>query len=169
MLRLNAYFRAEQKFEEFQRFLDGVAVMNFVRIGGKRIYALPLSSLVQCDGSYSARQLSAAAAYLITDPAGTTLMGKRIDLVAISATEAEWASVYHGLEAAMELDQESIKIENDCLSIVAGLVHPTNPLKHVYARHYRKKIQELAAGSAWTGIRWIPRKLNKADALFRLK
>ena len=143
--------------------------MNFVRIGGKRIYALPVYSLVQCDGSYSARQLSAAAAYLITDPAGTTLMGKRVDIAAISSTETEWASVYHGLEAALELDQECIQIENDCLSVVAGLVHPTNPLKHVYARHYRKKIQELAAGSAWTGIRWIPRKLNKADALFRLK
>lgn len=143
--------------------------MNFVRIGGKRIYSLPLSSLVQCDGSYTAHKGVAAAAYLITDPVGATLMGKRIDIAAISATETEWASIYHGLEAAMELDQECIRIENDCLSVVAGLVHPTNPLKHVYARHYRKKIQELAAGTVWTGIRWIPRKLNKADALFRLK
>ena len=143
--------------------------MNFVRIGGKRIYSLPLYSLIQCDGSYTAKKGVSAAAYLITDPAGATLMGKRIDLTAISATEAEWASVYHSLEAAMELDQECIRIENDCLSVVAGLVHPTNPLKAPYARHYRKKIQELAAVTAWTGIRWIPRKLNKADALFRLK
>lgn len=142
-------------------------ISNFLRIGGKRIHALPLQTVVQCDGSFS--RLQSAAAYIVHDPAGTTLMGKKVDLAAISATEAEWASVFLGLEAALELDQECVALENDCLSVVAGLVHPTNPLKHLYARHYRKKIQDLATQTVWTGIRWIPRKLNKADALFRLK
>lgn len=142
-------------------------ISTFLRIGGKRIHALPLQTVVQCDGSFS--RLQSAAAYIVMDPAGTTLMGKKVVLAAISATETKWASVFLGLEAALELDQECVALENDCLSVVAGLVHPTYPLKHLYARHYRKKIQDLATQTVWTGIRWIPRKLNKADALFKLK
>ncbi len=96
------------------------------------------------------------------------MMSKRVDLpFASSSTEAEWASVFQGLEAALELEKETIGLENDCLSVVAGLAYPTNPLRPVYARHYRKKILDLASETLWTGVRWIPRKANRADDLFR--
>lgn len=95
-------------------------------------------------------------------------MSKREDLpFASSSTEAEWASVAHGLEAALDMDKENIALENDCLSVVASLALPANAPRHIYARHYRKKILDLASQTLWTGIRWIPRKANRADDLFR--
>jgi len=140
---------------------------KFLRIGGRRVLPLPFPTIVQCDGSYS-RQRGAAVAYLVYDSANQVVMSKRVDLpFASSSTEAEWASVFEGLEAALELEKENIGLENDCLSVVAGLAYPTNPLRPVYARHYRKKIIDLAAQTLWTGVRWIPRKANRADDLFR--
>ena len=140
---------------------------KFLRIGGRRAMPLPFPTIVQCDGSYG-RQRGAAVAYMVYDSPNQVMMSKRVDLpFAISSTEAEWASVLQGLEAALELEKETIGLENDCLSVVASLAHPTNPLKHVYARYYRKKILDLTEQTLWTGIRWIPRKANRADDLFR--
>jgi ribonuclease HI len=139
---------------------------KFLRIGGKRTLPLPFLTVVQCDGSYSRR--GAAAAYLIFDQYQQIMKSQRLDLYdVISPTEAEWASVFHGLEAALEVNSENIGLENDCLSVVGGLVHPTNGLRQAYARHYRKRILTLAEETLWTGIRWIPRKANRADELFR--
>ena len=140
---------------------------KFLRIGGRRAVSLPFPTIVQCDGSYSVRR-GAALAYMVYDTAEQVILSKRVDLpFASSSTEAEWASVYEGLTAAIDLEKETIGLENDCLSVVAGLVHPTNALRHVYARHYRKKILDLTEQTLWTGIRWIPRKANRADDLFR--
>ena len=140
---------------------------KFIRIGGRRALPLPLLTIVQCDGSFG-RASGAAVAYMVYDGARQVAMSKRVDLpFASSSTEAEWASVFQGLEAAIDLEKENIGLENDCLSVVSGLSFPTNPLKHVYARHYRKKILDLSAQTLWTGIRWIPRKANRADDLFR--
>jgi ribonuclease HI len=140
---------------------------KFLRIGGQRALSLPFLTIVQCDGSFT-RQRGAAVAYLVYDSSRQVTMSKRVDLpFASSSTEAEWASVAQGLEAAIELEKETIGLENDCLSVVAGLVYPANALRHAYARHYRKKILDLASQTLWTGIRWIPRKANRADDLFR--
>lgn len=128
---------------------------------------LPFLTVVQCDGSYT-RQRGAAVAYLIYDSSQQVVTSKRVDLpFAASSTEAEWAAVAQGLEAALEMENETIGLENDCLSVVAGLVHPANAMRHAYARHYRKKIIDLSAQTLWTGVRWIPRKANRADDLFR--
>jgi len=139
---------------------------KFLRIGGKRVSALPLISVVQCDGSYSRR--GAAAAFLIYDASQQIAKSQKIDLYDVkNSTEAEWASVFYGLEAALEANIENIGLENDCLSVIAGLRFPTNSLRHLYARHYRQKILKLADETIWTGARWIPRKANRADDLFR--
>lgn len=139
---------------------------SFLRIGGTRTNPLPLLSIVQCDGSFSRK--GAAAAFLIYDASQQIVKSQRIDLYNVkSSTEAEWASVFHGMEAALTENNENIGLENDCLAVIAGLVHPTNSLRHSYARHYRKQILKLADETIWTGARWIPRKENRADDLFR--
>jgi ribonuclease HI len=142
---------------------------KFLRIGGRRALQLPLLSIVQCDGSYLRSRGAAAAAYLIYDAAHQVAKSRKIDLYGVkSSTEAEWAAVYHGLEAAVEANNENIGLENDCLSVIAGLVYPVNKLRPMYARHYRQKILTLADTTLWTGVRWIPRKENRADDLFQL-
>ena len=140
-------------------------IRNFVRIGGKRIFPLPLISIVQTDGSFS-RRGGAACAFLVRNQGGDQVLAKRLTLSdARTSTETEWASVYHGLSAAVELDQECIGLENDCLSVVAGLLGKAK-MKQEYAQYYHYKIMKTAGYTGWTGIRWIPRELNRADALF---
>jgi len=140
---------------------------QFIRIGGKRSNALPLLSIVQCDGSFSRK--GAAAAFLIYDASQQIVKSQRMDLYNVkNSTEAEWASVFHGMEAALTENNENIGLENDCLAVIAGLVHPTNKLRQSYARHYRQQILKLADETIWTGARWIPRKENRADDLFKV-
>lgn len=139
---------------------------KFLRIGGRLAIQLPFLSIVQCDGSFSRR--GAAAAYMIYDASHQVAKSQKIDLYGVkSSTEAEWAAIFNGLEAAMEAENENIGLENDCLSVIAGLIYPANPLRPTYARHYRAKILTLADATLWTGVRWIPRKENRADDLFR--
>jgi len=140
---------------------------RFLRIGGRRALQLPLLSVVQCDGSFSRR--GAAAAYLIYDASHRPTKSQKIDLYDVkSSTDAEWASVYYGLKAALEESHDMIGLENDCLSVVGGLVYPANSLRSVCARYYRQKILTLADTTLWTGVRWIPRAENRADDLFRV-
>jgi ribonuclease HI len=140
---------------------------NLIRIGGRRIYPLPLIAKLQTDGSFSGKK-NAATAFILYSPSGTHLMAQKEPLYnAVSSTEAEWASIANGLTAAVAANQECIGIENDCLGVVAALIHPTNRQRHEYARHYRHTILTLTKDTLWTGIRWIPRTLNRADDLFR--
>ena len=137
-----------------------------IRIGGRRIYPLPLIAKLQTDGSFRGRK-DAATAFILYAPSGAHLIALKQPLYgAISSTEAEWASIEKGFAAAVDANQECIGIENDCLGVVSALINPDNRQRHEYARHYRHTILELTKKTLWTGIRWIPRKLNRADDLF---
>ena len=85
---------------------------------------------------------------------------------AANSTEAEWSSVAFGLSLALENNYEMVGLENDNLGVISALMFPLNPLKHDYAKYYRERIQTLSKSTLWTGVRWIPRAMNKADALF---
>jgi len=140
--------------------------MQFIRIGGKRIHPLPLMSILQTDGSFS--RTSKQVAFILRDNTGDQIIAQRLPAPDVkSSTEAEWMSIAAGLEAAIEQSQESIGIENDCLSVVSALMQQHYVPRREYQRHWHKQIRLLAAKTDWTGIRWIPRKLNLADNLFR--
>ena len=139
--------------------------MPYYRIGGRRALQPLILTRVQTDGSFG-RPVGAQAAAVITSPIGVTASQKIHVPEARSSTEAEWASVAFGLRLALENDHETIGLENDCLGVVSALMYPMNPLRHAYARHYRGLIYGLAAQTMWTGVRWIPRQINRADDLF---
>lgn len=140
--------------------------MPYYRIGGRRALQPVALTRVQTDGSYG-RPAGAQAAAVVTSPNGYEAAGQLIHLPTCkSSTEAEWASVAFGLRLALDNDHEVIGLENDCLGVVSALMYPLNPLRHAYARHYRGLIYGLAAQSMWTGVRWIPRQVNRADDLF---
>jgi ribonuclease HI len=152
----------------FYKTSQKMLIKNFARIGGVRIYSLPFLAVVQTDGSYG-RKYGPAVAFILKDYAGDKVLSKRIIMPAVrNSTEAEWASVEAGLSAALENNYDNIGIENDNLSVISSLIHSQNRLKHEYARYYRSKIYELASETAWTGVRWIPRKINRADDLFKV-
>lgn len=140
--------------------------MPYYRIGGRKTLQPLLLTRVQTDGSFG-RPAGAQAAAVITHPSGYEAASQKIRLPeARSSTEAEWASIAFGLRLALENDHDTIGLENDCLGVVSALMYPLNPLRHAYARHYRGLIYGLVAQTAWTGVRWIPRQINRADDLF---
>ena len=147
------------------RKAHGILLMPFARIGGRMIFPPPVTTRVQTDGSFQAGV--ARVATTITTRDQTTyrfLATATVD----NSTEAEWASVYFGLQQALQKQQDAIELENDNLGVINGLIHNNTPLRQNYARHFRSRILDLAAETAWTGVRWIPREINAADQLFRI-
>jgi ribonuclease HI len=145
----------------------GIYRLPFVRIGGHRIIQppTPLLTHVQTDASFRSKTDARVATliYPALGPAHYSISA----ITAGSSTEAEWAAVAAGLQAAIDDDHEVIGVDNDNLSVISGLMFPANPLRHAYARHYRSTILQLANQTLWTAVRWIPRELNGADRLMR--
>ncbi len=127
----------------------------------------PLFALAQVDASYRHRPKQVKIAYILTTADGTATYRHNESITAVSATEAEWAAVAAGLQAALEKGEFSVGVENDCLSVIHSLITPDMKPRQEYARYYRAKIAGLTAQSMWTGVRWIPREQNAADRLMR--
>ena len=86
---------------------------------------------------------------------------------ATSSTETEWASVALGLALAIQHKRHHVAIENDNLGVIRALIfHQNFRSRHEYAHHYFHEIMRLSKETEWTGVRWIPRALNRADDLF---
>jgi hypothetical protein len=141
--------------------------LPFVKLGGRRIHPPPLFGLVQTDGSYVPNRKEARTGLIFTNAAGTATLRNLRYINAKNATETEWASVEFGIKFALAHEEAAFGVENDCLSVINGLIHADTPLRHEYARHYRASILELARQAEWVGVRWIPREDNQADKLFR--
>lgn len=139
--------------------------MPYIRIGGGSIYQGPLFARIQTDGSWKPR-LARVAAIVVTADGSATY--RRMDcLQAENSTETEWASVAYGIRLALKHQQDTLCLENDNLGVIQALTQPGIRLRHEYARYYQDQIHQMTALTAWTGVRWIPREANQADALFR--
>ena len=119
---------------------------------------------VQTDGSFYQRNKRGGVAALLYCQSiqGFTYPLEHLD----DSTEAEWASVYFGLEMAKKSNLTLIGLENDCLSVVRHIMMNDRGKKD-YIQYYHHKIKGVADELQWCGIRWIPRELNQADALLR--
>jgi len=84
-----------------------------------------------------------------------------------SSTEAEWASVYFGLQVATQSKEFSVGLENDNLGVIHHILFgfKSKPRDHAY--YYSYKIHDTIQNMDWCGIRWISRERNKADGLFK--
>ncbi len=149
------------------KIVGGGLLQPFTRIGGRMLMPPPLFALAQVDASYRHRPKQVKIAYILTTADGAATYRHKEATTAVSATEAEWAAVAAGLQAALEKGEFSVGIENDCLSVIHSLITPDMKPRQEYARYYKAKIAGLAAQSMWTGVRWIPRERNAADLLMR--
>ena len=149
------------------KIIGGGLLQPFTRIGGRMIMPPPLFALAQVDASFHHKPRKAKTAYILTTADGSATYKHTAPVTAISSTEAEWAAVAAGLQAALEKGELSVGIENDCLSVIHSLITPDMKPRQEYARYYRAKIAGLSAQSMWTGVRWIPRERNEADLLMR--
>ena len=143
----------------------GAILMPYIRIGGGSIYQGPLFAHVQTDGSWKPRLARVAAIVATAD--GSATYRHMESLQAENSTETEWASVAYGIRLALKYQQDTVCVENDNLGVIQALIQPGTRLRHDYARYYKDQIQRMSAQTAWTGVRWIPREVNRADALFR--
>jgi hypothetical protein len=139
-----------------------VTHMHFHYIGGK--FRTPLSpSLLQTDGSYRAKIGRVAALLRHANMHYThveTMPSAR------NSYETEWCSVYKGLLFALETNVTKLHIENDNLSVIQHLVGISSKDCPSYVAHYKHNIRLLANQTEYTGVRWIPRRFNRADDLF---
>ena len=141
--------------------------MPFIRVGGHRIYPPAVLTVVQTDGSFNHRSGSATVAARMTK-ANEVLVERVFPVYNVeSSTEAEWASVYFGLQVATQSKEFSVGLENDNLSVIQHLLVGFKSKPRDYAYYYNYKIHDTIQGMDWCGIRWIPRERNKADGLFK--
>lgn len=139
--------------------------LPFMRVGGTSQYVLPTLVTCQTDASY--RRGNTWIASLVFRPDGTRGESiKRLYSVE-DVSEAEWAGVALGLTKCLEENYRVIGIENDNLGVISQLIFHDRMPRREYARYYRSKIYTLAKQTEWTGVRWVPRELNLADAILR--
>lgn len=124
-------------------------------------------ALVQTDGSFSSEFPMSRTAVLLRTPDAIEYSLVNTYTDHINSTEAEWASVYSGVEYALKKDQGSVELENDCLPVMKHLIFRKPPAKSYLADYYAAVLKE-ARKMEYLGVRWIPRELNKADEFFRI-
>ena len=135
-------------------------------VGGQARAMPPLFATLQVDGSFKSRQNAAVAVkYRSASLTKSAQFVKPIYAVE-NSTEAEWIAIYTGIVFALENNEKTMIIENDCLGNIHHLMQRDMALRRDYARHWRAEIYKLAGQTEWTGVRWIPRAYNKADELF---
>lgn len=136
--------------------------MHFRYIGGRFTHSV-FPWLLQTDGSY--RKHIGRVAAILTHPNGryTNLVHMQS---ARNSYETEWCSVYNGMLFSLEHNATELTIENDNLGVVQHLVEFPTKRCPDYVAHYKHAIRVLANETKHTGIRWIPRKFNRADDLF---
>lgn len=81
--------------------------------------------------------------------------------------ESEWCSILDGIQMTQKNEVSSIKVENDNLGVINSLVH-RRPPRHEYAAAYYDLILKEVQRMDYVEMRWIPRRYNKADGLFRI-
>ena len=139
--------------------------MPYMRIGGRNLFPPPIVSYLQTDGSFHMKTKLARAAFILKTP--TYKYAKMLELQnVIDSTETEWASITYGIAYSFLHGQFVLAVENDNLGVVSSIITNAN-VKQDYARHYQHEIYKMAQQSIWLGLRWIPRKENKADMLFK--
>ena len=122
---------------------------------------------IQTDGSFSRENNNLSrTAVILVKPTGfkhtlsTTYFHHR------NSHESEWQSIVDGLEYSIKKDNRAIQLENDNLTIINTIINKKAP-SLMYSDYYYH-IYDIVKNLEWLEIRWIPRKLNKADNLFRI-
>ena len=137
-----------------------------IKVGGRALFKPAMLAHVQVDGSFGPRRQAAVAVKFVAAAGDRSAAFKRPVYAVENSTEAEWIAVHTGLMFALENNEKAMVIENDCLGIIHHLMQRDQVLRRDYARFWRAEIYKLAAETEWTGVRWIPRRLNRADDLF---
>jgi ribonuclease HI len=127
-----------------------------------------LISKLQTDGSFRySNRISRTASLLREESEGEVYKSVKTYFHHQNSYESEWASVLDGIRMSQSYKIGDLQLENDNLSVIQCLVNRRRPAQG-YAAKYYDDFLFAAQDMDWLEIRWIPRKLNKADDLFRI-
>ena len=124
---------------------------------------LTLSAMprVQTDGSFG--PLGSRTAVLYRDRKGVDSAQVRTYPEHGGSAESEWQSVLDGIVFAAKRNEGFLHLENDNRDVIQSLISRKAQLN--YADYYADIIGHLDKFD-YVGVRWIPREMNAADALF---
>ena len=126
------------------------------------------TALVQTDGSFSMKHTGISrTAVILTTYKGNTYTLSKTYFDHTDSTESEWCSVLDGIMYAVKKGQPCLELENDNIGVIRSLVQEDRP-KRAHIADYYNAIQYSLKEFEYLGVRWIPRKFNKADRLFRV-
>ncbi|NBO71868.1 reverse transcriptase-like protein [bacterium] len=126
------------------------------------------TALLQTDGSFSMKHKGISrTAVILTTYKGNTYTLSKTYFDHTDSTESEWCSVLDGITYAIKRGQDSLELENDNLGVIQSLILAVRPNRPHIADYYHA-IQESVGGFEYLGVRWIPRRMNRADGLFHV-
>ena len=128
-------------------------------------FARPLEvAHLQTDGSFRYRdRISRTAALLKSEE---TFKSVKTYFDHQNSYESEWCSILDGIQMTQKNEVSSISLENDNLGVINSLIQRRRP-RHEYAAAYYDVIMKEVKYMDYVEMRWIPRRFNKADGLFR--
>lgn len=126
----------------------------------------PKVAHMQTDGSFFMEFKISRTAVILRDRVGDDYTLCKTYFDHENSMESEWCSILDGIRYAIQKDEGSIELENDCLPVVKSIIRRKIPANSLLANYYTAVFKEIR-GLEYLGIRWIPRELNKADELFR--
>jgi len=121
---------------------------------------------LQTDGSFRYKDRISRTACVLKDE-GEIYRSVKTYFNHENSYESEWCSILDGIRMSQDYEVGDVQIENDNLSVINCLINERKP-KQEYAAKYYKDIMSASKDMDWLEVRWIPRKLNKADRLFRV-
>jgi hypothetical protein len=122
---------------------------------------------IQTDGSFGSSNISRTAVILNTrENVNYKLMNTYFDHK--NSAESEWCSILNGIKYSIDKDEGSVELENDCLPVIQHLIRKSAPRKGYLQEYYYLILKEVK-NMDYLAIRWIPREMNRADDLFRVR
>ena len=131
-----------------------------------RKFSRPLEiAHLQTDGSFRyTDRVSRTASLLLSDEKYTSV---KTYFYHRNSYESEWCSILDGIQMTQSNEVSAVKIENDNLGVINALIQKRKP-RHEYAAVYYDQILKEVRQMDYVEMRWIPRRFNKADGLFRI-
>jgi ribonuclease HI len=143
------------------------SIQRFSLLFTRRSVEPMIVSSLQTDGSFRYKDHISRTACLLKDESEVYKSVKTY-FDHQNSYESEWCSVLDGILMSQANGCGDVQLENDNLSVINCLVNERKPPQS-YAAKYYVDVMHASRDMDWLEIRWIPRKLNKADGLFRIQ
>ena len=142
------------------------SIQRFSLLFTRRSAEPMIISSLQTDGSFRYNDRISRTECLLNDE-GELFKSVKTYFDHKNSYESEWCSILDGIRMSQANGCGDVQLENDNLSVINCLINERPPAQG-YVANYYTDVLHASRDMDWLEVRWIPRKLNKADGLFRL-